>query len=279
VFKIKIGPQHLHGRKLYVEDQWVEAMAEFALTPGKDWLELAPGTAVSISNRVKAYRVPLKDGRCVYFKTYSFHGQLMDYFMRPSKCAIEVNSYQTLSSIGIPTIKTLAFGEERVFGMLKSCCVVTEGIDDTTQLEEFALEQWHHMPPAEKKKAYEEIFVETAKFTRKAHKAGFFHGDLKWRNILISKKDGTYCTTWIDCPRGKKMSFRAKRGQMVDLSCLARLGLSYLTRTQRYRFLKTYLAEEATSSEIKQLWRRVDSHLSRRMPEILVLPDVRSQVK
>ena len=271
MFKIKAGPQHLQGRKLYIADNWSDKLAEFGLIQGKNWLELKPGTAVSRSHRVNAYRVPLKDGSCVYFKTYSFHGQLLDYFMRPSKCAYEVNSYQILKKIGIPTIETVAFGEERNFSMLRSCCVVTVGIDNTTQLEDFA-QIWYHLPPAEKKQAFDEIFTETAKFTRMAHKANFFHYDLKWRNILISKENGHYHTRWIDCPRGRFSRWRSKRGQMVDLSCLARLALSYLTRTQRWRFLKVYLDDEASTSKIKELWRLINSHLSRRMPEILTLP-------
>ncbi|NQZ58958.1 MAG: hypothetical protein HRT88_16015 [Lentisphaeraceae bacterium] len=279
MFKIKAGPQHFHGLKLYIADGWQEALAEFELIHGKNWLELTPGTAVSTSHRVNAYRVPLKDGRCVYFKTYSFHGQLTDYLMRQSKCATEVNSYQIIKKIGIPTIETVAFGEHRILGMLRSCCVVTIGVENTTQLEDFAFDTWYHMPQDEKTKAFDDIFNETALFTRKAHKANFFHYDLKWRNILVSKnEEGHYHTTWIDCPRGKKMTLRAKRGQMVDLSCLTRLALSYLTRSQRMRFLKVYLGDEATSAKIKELWRSVTDHLSRRMPSPVIFPDKKGDV-
>ena len=69
----------------------------------------------------------------------------MDYFMRPSKCAVEVNSYQTLSKIGIPTIKPLAFGEDRAAGALKSCFIVTESIENTVSLEDFAFDTWYQM--------------------------------------------------------------------------------------------------------------------------------------
>ncbi len=266
---IKIGPQHFHGRKVYIAQGYQEKLGEIGITADFDWLSLTPGTKVSNSNRVKAYRVGLADGSTVYFKTYSFHGQLFDYFLRQSKCAVEVNSYQTLASLGIPTIKPLAFGEDRVFGMLRSCFIVTEGIPETTELEKFALKQWQQISPEEKKKAFEQIFNETAKFTKMAHDANFFHYDLKWRNIIVRKVDGNYETIWIDCPRGRKMLFRGERGRMVDISSLARVALSHLTKSQRLRFLYKYYGKDATKEKVHQLWRKVDQHLSRRPPDII----------
>jgi tRNA A-37 threonylcarbamoyl transferase component Bud32 len=272
LFKIKSGPQHLQGKKIYFDEQWRERLAEFGLKDDCDWLSLKPGKPVSESGRVNAYKVHLQNG-IVYFKTYSFHGQTMDYFMRPSKCSVEVNSYQILKGIGIPTIKTLAFGEDRVAGALKSCFIVTESVEETTPLEDFAFNTWYHMEGVEKKKAFEDIFTETAKFTRIAHEAGFFHYDLKWRNILIKKEEDSYKTIWIDCPRGRKSSLRSNRGRMVDLSCLARLALSYLSKSQQYRFLKEYFGESASRSEVRNMWKLVEDHLSRRLPDPVKFPD------
>lgn len=273
MFNIKPGPQHLLGRKAYIDDAWKDRLADIGITSECDWMSLEIGTRVSNSKRVKAFRVDLKDGSCVYFKTYSFHGQLTDYFMRPSKCAVEVNSYQTLTEIGIPTINPIAFGEDRVCGMLKTCFIVTEGIPDTKELEKFAYEDWKDMPGNQKHKAFNEIFKETAKFTRMAHEAGFFHYDLKWRNIIVTKKEGSYKTIWIDCPRGRKTNLRTERGRMVDLSCLARLALFYLTKTQRLRFLYEYFGESATKDEVRKMWRLVSEHLERRPPKPVKFKD------
>ena len=272
MFKIKHGAQHLQGSKLYIKDAWRTPLAEFGLQDGCDWLTLEPGSPVSISNRVKAYKVQLSDKTNIYFKTYSFHGQTFDYFMRSSKCAVEVNSYQTLEEIGIPTIEPLAFGEDRISGALKSCFIVTKSIDDTLPLDDFAYQVWYNMEAEEKKQAFEEIFDEIVKYTRMAHDAGFFHYDLKWRNILVKKIDGHYKTFWIDCPRGRKSSLRETRGRMVDLSCLARLALSYLSKSQRYRFLARYM-DDAPRAEVRKMWNLVDDHLSRRLPDPVKFPE------
>ncbi len=81
-----------------------------------------------------------------------------------------------------------------------------------------------------------EISAEIISQLQRAHRSNFFHFDLKWRNILVVRDaDGHYRCSWIDCPRGRYMRLRPGRGQLVDLSSLARLSLSYLSRTRRLR--------------------------------------------
>jgi tRNA A-37 threonylcarbamoyl transferase component Bud32 len=266
LFKIKNRSQHFHGRKLYMAENWQAKLAEFGLVPEADWLKLTPGEPVSRSNRSNVYKVPLTNGQHVFFKSYSLHGEYMHYFMRQSQAAREVNSYQTMERIGIPTVKPLAFGEERIFGMLKSCCIVTLGVDDTTTLEKFAFYTWRHLEKKEKKEAFEQIFTKTARHANHMHRQDFFHYDLKWRNILVKKEGTEYKTVWIDSPRGKTMHLRSNRGRMLDLSCLSRLALSYLSKTQRYRFVVEYLGEDATRENVRKIWQDVSCHLSRRPP-------------
>ena len=64
------------------------------------------------------------------------------------------------------------------------------------------------------------------------------------------------------------MHFRPGRGRLVDLSSLARLSLSYLSRTRRLRFIYDYLGERATRKRARRLFMKIDRHLSRRMPRV-----------
>jgi len=266
---IKFPLQHLHGPKLYIEKNWQEILGEFGLKCGVDWLKIKPGKLVSDSRRVKCYKIHLCNRTVVYFKTYSFHNKHRQYFLRPSKCAEEVNSYQTLKKIGIPTVTPIAFGEDRIYGMLRSCCIVTLGIEKTESLANFASITWPCLDSSEKQSAFDQIFKETIRYTQIAHHSCFFHYDLKWRNILIKKENKSYKTIWIDAPRGKYMKIRASRGRMVDLSSLSRLALSYLSRIQRYRFLKGYLGQKCSKKKIRVLWNRVERHLARRPPQLI----------
>ncbi len=125
------------------------------------------------------------------------------------------------------------------------------------------------LPQAERSRVYREISTEIIGQLQRAHRKRFFHFDLKWRNILVHRDaGGHYRCTWIDCPRGRYMHLRPGRGQVVDLSSLARLALSYLSRTQRLRFIYAYLGERASRQRARRLFRKVDRHLSRRMPRV-----------
>ena len=181
----------------------------------------------------------------------------------------EVFSYAQLKKAGVPTLDAVAWGTIRDYGILRATCIVTRAIPDSEDLEQFAQNHWCSMTPPERSCAIREISSEIIKYLQLAHRRHFFHYDLKWRNILVTKDEqGVYRCTWIDSPKGRYLWLRHGRGQMVDLSALARLALSYLSRTQRLRFIYKYLGTGASRREARRLFRKIDRHLSRRMPVI-----------
>jgi len=265
---IKVGawPCHLNGNRLYFEDGWEDRLKEIGLLQAGQWHTLVPGILVTGSVVVNTYRVPLSSGAAVYFKRYVYNNKYR-YFMQQSRAANEVWSYRQLADIGIPTIRPLVLGEIREFGCLIATCIVTEEVPDALSLDDFALQHWRKLPRPERSRVYREISMEIISQLQRAHGRKFFHFDLKWRNILVHRDaDGCYRCTWIDCPRGRYMYLRPGRGQLVDLSSLARWALSYLSRTQRLRFIYHYLGERASRKRVRRLFMKVDRHLSRRMP-------------
>lgn len=262
------GLCHLNGNRLYFEDGWEDRLKEIGLLQGSRWHTLEPGPLVTGSVVVNTYRVPLSSGAAVYFKRYVYNNKNR-YFLQQSRAANEVYCYQQLADIGIPTLRPLVLGEIREFGRLIAACVVTKEVPDAPSLDNFARQQWCELPRAERSRVYREISAEVIGQLQRAHRNKFFHFDLKWRNILVHRDaDGQYRCTWIDCPRGRYMRLRPGRGQVVDLSALARLSLSYLSRTQRLRFIYDYLGEQASRKQARRLFMKVDRHLSRRMPRV-----------
>jgi tRNA A-37 threonylcarbamoyl transferase component Bud32 len=264
-------PCHFNGDRLYIEPGWEEKLAAFGLVAGGGWDRLNPGVHLidSGSKHVNMYRVALEGGETVYFKCYRYPGKEGRYFMQRSRAGNEVYSYRQFAGMGVTTVMPLALGEIRKFGTLPAACVVTREIPDAISLDEFARLYWCNMPADGKSRAYREISSEIIRQLQLAHRHNFFHYDLKWRNILVYRDtDGRHRTAWIDCPRGRYMRLRRGRGRMVDLSSLARLALSYLSRTQRLRFIHAYLGERTTRRRARRLFMKVDRHLSRRMPEV-----------
>ena len=99
-------------------------------------------------------------------------------------------------------------------------------------MQQFANTRWLDMPRDRRSQVYLTLRAQLFEQLDRAHQARFFHQDLHWRNILVSLENGEYKTTWIDCPRAayRKLPFTARHGQMVDLSCLGRRSLDYLSR-------------------------------------------------
>ena len=270
---IKNGPQIINGRVLHVKEEFKEQLKALGISAESDWLNHEPGELFNFSLYTKVYKNKLSSGQVIFCKIYSLKKEPMRYFMRTSKCTSEVRSYQILSKLNIPTVTPIAVGEERLYGALKSCCIVTIESKNIANLYDFALNTWRLMEPSEKQKAFKQIHNSLVKYVRKMHSAKFFHYDLKWRNILIDKQDGKYTLSFIDAPRGKIMKVRHERGKIVDLSCLSRDALSYLRRSQRFKFLKDYLGKDNGSHEVKKLWKKIEQHLSRRPPNIIEFPE------
>ena len=263
------GPCHLNGNRLYFEGDWEDRLKAIGLLQGGHWYTLEPGSLVTGSPRVNTYRVPLNSGAAVYFKRYVYKNTENRYFLQQSRAANEVYSYRQLVNIGIPTLNPVALGEYREFGRLIAACIVTEEVPDALSLENYAQQQWCRLPRAERLRVYHEISTEIIGQLQRAHRNRFFHFDLKWRNILVRRDaEGHYRCTWIDCPRGRYMRLRSGRGMVVDLSSLARLSLSYLSKSQRLRFIYDYLGEGGSRQRARRLFKKVDRHLSRRMPKV-----------
>jgi hypothetical protein len=155
--------------------------------------------------------------------------------------------------------------------MLLAACIVTRGIPNTIDLVAFAKTVWCRWPRPRRRQAAFAIAERLLDQARTAHVAGFFHHDLKWRNLLIDPDGNPDTLVWIDAPRASTMPGRRRRGVIADLSGLARIAISLFSRTDRMRFLRLYLGPEDGPVARRELFRDVDRHLARRMPRALVL--------
>ena len=266
--------QQFHGRKYLVEPAYEQQLKELGIYATMDWVNYSGGQIVSDSPTTRCRRVSTKDGSAYYFKRYICPTQRgIQFWMRPGKAAVEVWAYQKLVALGIPTIEIVAFGEQRVLGILKSAFMVSRAVPDSQNLEDFALNRWHQMSEPLRRKTYNKISHQLAHQIRTAHKGRFFHHDLKWRNILVRREEsGNYSTVWIDAPRASTMLFRQRRGVIVDLAGLARLAVSLLSTNDRMRFICKYLGQERRPGDAKHLYKEVAKNLNRRPPEPISPP-------
>lgn len=263
-------PCHFHGNRLYFAQGWQKKLEEIGLVQGGHWEDLEPGEIVTRSKRTNAYKVTLTCGETIYFKRYLLFGKPFKFYLRPSETAVEVFSYNEMAKLGIPIAEPVAVGEIRRFGSLFAACIVTKEIPETITLKEYAIHEWTFLPPQLRQEAFHAISTTICEHIQTMHAAGFFHFDPKWRNILIRKNEtgkieGIW---WIDSPRGKKLPTWCRNyGIVHDLASLCRLALSFLSKSQRLRFLYAYCGPGTTRQEIKKLAVKINRHLQRNFPK------------
>jgi len=263
--------QVFHGEIFVTDPEWRERLRHIGLSKESAWEELNAGERVSGSPHSSCYRVELDGGEIIYFKRYIYPPKRWFEFMfRPGKAAVEAWAYSTLKHLGIPTLEVVAFGERRVFGSLAASFIVTREVPDTQDMSKYGPEVWYHLPQDERRRVYQEVSGRLIEQMHKAHAAGFFHHDLKWRNILLQKSCDGFLPVWIDAPRASRMRLRRRRGVVVDMSGLARIAISLLSKYDRMRFVWQYLGVSRKPGDASRLYREVAKHLGRRMPKKII---------
>jgi len=257
----------LFGQKFMVDNAWQADLALLDIGPDKKWWEAEPGLLISESKTVtRCYSID--NPQAFYFKRYIYpFKRTFGYWCRTSKAAVELFAYSEMNKLNIACPQVVAFGERRYFGLLFGCFIATKTIPNTQTLSEFALEKWYLMAASEKAYFYQQISEQVIDYLIKAHQGGFFHYDLKWRNILLQEIDKkTLKVIIIDPPRARTSQLLKKWHRVRDLSALARLSVELLTPYQKMRFLIQYLGKNQQKGEAKALYRAIEKHLSRRFP-------------
>ncbi len=261
------APQTNHGKVFLADPAWKERLARIGIAANKHWELLELGQRVSGSPHSGCFRIEMDDGEVIYFKRYVYPPKRwFEFVLRPGKAGVEAWAYITLQRLGIPTLEVLAFAEYRKFGSLVASCIVTREVPGSQDLSQYGPDIWYHLQPVERKRIYDDVSTKLIAQMQQAHGAGFFHHDLKWRNILLQKDGTTFTPVWIDAPRASEMRLRHRRGVVVDLSGLARIAISILSKYDRMRFVWRYLGKSRKPGDACQLYREVAKHLGRRMP-------------
>jgi len=256
-----------HGEKTWYEDGWQEALEETGIAAGDNWARLCPGEFVSGGSSItNCYRIQLSNGETVYFKRYVYNRPRIQFWMMPTKAAVEVFSYNFMRRHGMEVPDVVAYGEQRFRGTLFAAFIVTKEIPDTVNLMQFARDQWFNMAEPERSATYQQIADRLCVQVKKMHALGFFHHDLKWKNVLLRQDEDGWHPIWIDSPRGALVCLRKRRSVIIELGRLGRLAAYYLSTKQQLRWLHDYLGDEATKKDVKKLYYDVKDYLDRRRP-------------
>jgi tRNA A-37 threonylcarbamoyl transferase component Bud32 len=184
------------------------------------------------------------------------------YFLRRAKSAKELRNYRIMQQIGVPVPRVIAVGERRRFGGLIDAFIMTEGVAESETLEDYA--KTH----PQRDEAFIGICQQLADIVRGMHRAGFYHIDLQWRNVLVKRESGqgSVRVFLIDCPRGgrRRLPLRCWNGKMHDLAGLEKLGKVYLSPKERLRWFKAYNAGRKFSRADRRMIEAIRKELGKR---------------
>jgi hypothetical protein len=138
--------------------------------------------------------------------------------------------------------------------------LVMRDMVDWTRLDRLVLTLWP-TPPAGRELARKHGFNrQLALFFRDLHDRGIYHGDTKATNVLVrAGASGHWEFLLVDTDR---VVFRSRTGMRRRVKNLAQLHASIptsATRTDRFRFFRTYATDAATPGRRKAYYRAIDA--------------------
>lgn len=256
-----------------VEDRkWVERSGWRTVA---EVLACAPSDVVALSSSSDVVRVPLDSTLggppTVFVKRYDYsrRGHRIKqmfrgtFFGRP-RARREYEFLSEMANRHVPTVRPIAYGEERRRGFVRLSFLVTEGIEGFRSLDVVALE--HLRSHTLSRRDRSSLTAGLATTIGNMHERGVRHGGLFWRNILVRRNaDGDFDFSLLD-PDSHGQLFPArvpKEGVLADLSELVASGIGLGLRGGIVAFMKSYFRVEQLSATQRQVAAEV---LSRARP-------------
>ena len=193
-----------------------------------------------------------------YVKAYKKRGRRLRRRIGRSRVRAEWENVEIIASLGIPTLRLVAYGEENGPNGRHAGVMVTEEVPNVSDLgmlvETKQLEKHGKLRVAE-------MMEKLALLVRLMHQHKFVHRDLHCRNVLVSlgEKVEVYI---MDCPAGRQITNPIlapylNRTMLKDLACLNRVGKQAFTRTRRLKFYMRYAGLEKLDVEHKTRIRKI----------------------
>lgn len=123
------------------------------------------------------------NGVGLYVKKYVRSGKFLRKYLGRSRVRAEWENLQLFTALGIPTPPLVAWGESRSGFRFVRGALVTLQVSHASNLLDL-----HHArsPWVFERAQFRQLATQVADYTRRLHQVGFAHGDLNWRNILVS---------------------------------------------------------------------------------------------
>lgn len=216
-----------------------------------EWLAEGRVHVVKHASHRTVYRIDLPH-RSFFLKHYRVLAFLnaLTHLLRGSAARREWRNALEVRRRQVPTVTPIALGEHYRQGLVRDSYFVSEAIPDSCTLERYADECLPKLAPAEQAPLRLRITLALAKLCAAAHRAGVYHTDFHRGNVLVGLDTLTPQRTADELPQLHlidlpKMWFSAPLSWAHSRDSLAMFAAAWLdrsSRSERWRFWKTYLA-------------------------------------
>jgi tRNA A-37 threonylcarbamoyl transferase component Bud32 len=134
-----------------------------------------------------------------YVKTFQGRGNRIQHLLGRSRFQRELRNLQYFSSLGLATPELVAHGLQHRLGLMHRAVMVTREVPGAVDLEQYLRAGKLYSRGSA---GARHILEQLATATRTLHDQGFYHWDLKARNILVRTTPEGPQLLFFDCPRG-----------------------------------------------------------------------------
>ncbi len=230
---------------LLLKEEYKDLLLSLGIDDLSAFLKKSSQTAHYLKGRTLHPSIPLGDGKRMVLRQYS-HGGLFraitgNLYFFGERSFQELALTDEIRSCGIPTILTIGAIHHRVFFPFYQAYFLSLEAPGAMDLIQYFREIGAN-PCRENISSKRKIIRSVGHLIRRFHEAGFFHGDLQLKNILVAG-DQLLLIDFDRSYRKPALSTREKVKNLLRLNRSAekwrRLGLR-VTRADRWRFFLAY---------------------------------------
>jgi len=180
------------------------------------------------------------------------------YLFKPSRAMTEWRANMLLSRVNVQTVKPIAVGEKRTFGIWRGSVLVLEAILPQITLGAYLGNGQREVPGASR------LAVTLGTCVARLHNSGLMHRDLHANNILLRvNESGAQCVYLVDLHEVWRFVCLPRGMCIWDLAMLN--GTLFVRRRHRITFLRAYLKERNISHRKLKTWARDVDRRTRRI--------------
>ena len=234
---------------LLLKEEYKNLLLTQGVDDVKTYLKNSRQTAHYLKGRTFHPSIPFEDEKRMVLRQYS-HGGLLraitgNLYFFGKRSFRELALTEEVRSSGIPTIPSLGAIHHRIFFPFYQAYFLSLEVSHAMDLIRYFNGMEAH-PSRENISSKRKTIRSAGLLIRQFHQAGFFHGDLQLKNILVAGDE----LLLIDFDRSYRKPTLSTHERMKNLLRLnrsvekwRRLGLP-ITRTDRWRFFLAYAGDD-----------------------------------